>query len=364
MSTLVSLAEARRLVVVRGTVETVELRHALGRVAAEPLVAAAALPGFDNSAMDGWAVRAADTPGELRVVGESRAGHPADRALGSGEAIRVSTGAMLPAGADAVARAEICEDEVRVLEAVGPGRDVRRLGEEIGSGAPLIDEGVRLGAAELGALAAAGVGAVAVRRVRSAIVTTGDELGGAPERGGVPDSNRTMLAALAPEIVSSVTVADDEAAIAAAIGEGLERADLVITCGGMSVGPHDHVRAALQRLGVELAFAGVALSPGRPAAFGTHALGAVLGLPGNPLSAFVVYRLLLGPRRELRVPVAAGMRGRAGVTCVVPVRLSDAGAERLARSGHGPTALLDADGLALVERDLAPGELVPVQLLS
>jgi molybdopterin molybdotransferase len=365
MATPVSLAEARRLTLVRGSVETIALSEALGRVAAEPLTAASALPAFDNSAMDGYAVRAADTPGALRVVGEARAGAPSARALGAGEAIRVSTGARLPAGADAVARSEICTGGVTVGEAVSAGRDVRRAAEEIAPGGVLVGAGVRLGAMELGALAAAGVGRLAVKRVRTAIVATGDELGASVLEGGVPDSNRTMLAALAEEVVSSVTVGDDEAAIAAAIAAALEQADLVVTCGGMSVGPHDHVRAALGRAGVELSFAGVAISPGRPVAFGLHPDGgAVLGLPGNPLSAFVAHRLLLGPHRSIHVPIASAIKGRRGVVRVVPVRLGAGGATPVGRPGHGPTAALGADALALVEADLEAGATVEVELLS
>jgi molybdopterin molybdotransferase len=365
MATPVSLAEARRLTLVRGSIETIPLSDALGRVAAEPLVAALALPAFDNSAMDGYAVRAADTPGALRVVGEARAGAPSPHAVGAGEAIRVSTGARLPAGADAVARSEICTGEVSVEEAVACGRDVRRAAEEVAPGGVLVGAGVRLGALELGALAAAGVEAVAVKRVRTAIIATGDELGASALQGGVPDSNRTMLAALAGDVVSSVRVGDDEAAIAAAISDALERADLVVTCGGMSVGPHDHVRAALERAGVELRFAGVAISPGRPVAFGVHpGGGAVLGLPGNPLSAYVAHRLLLGPHRSVHVPVETALQARRGVVRVVPVRLGVGGAAPVGRPGHGPTAALGADGLALVEQDLEPGAVVEVELLS
>ncbi|HEX8101219.1 MAG TPA: molybdopterin molybdotransferase MoeA [Solirubrobacteraceae bacterium] len=390
---LPTLAAARRLIAERLApleAEPVAAEAALGRTTAVAVLAVEALPPFDNSAMDGYAVRAGETPGTLRRAGESSAGHPAGRPLAAGEAMRISTGAMLPAGADAVARREVVEEGagVEVLEAVAAGRDVRRTGEEVAAGAVLVGAGVRLSAVDLGALAAAGVAEVlCTRRPRVAVVVTGDELAGRaepdPRRGVIRDSNRTMLTALAAaggaEVVLTAAAPDDEAAIAAAVGAGLEVADLVVMSGGMSVGVHDHARAALAAAGVELAFAGVALAPGRPAAFGTDASGrAALGLPGNPLSALVAFRLLAEPAldalagtrapagREVGVPAAAPLRRRDRRIHAVPCRLDADGAHPLPTGGHGPAAAVGAHGLALVPPGpgtLPAGELVVVALL-
>lgn len=381
-SSLLTLQDACAVIAARVAplgVESVPVEGALGRVVARSATAAEPLPGFDNSAMDGYAVRAADTTGapvELSVSGEARAGRPAAQALLPGEAMRVSTGALLPQGADAVARNELIdetgEDTIRLRESVRTGRDVRRAGEEVVAGGCLLAAGVRVGPVEIGALAAAGVQTIVCRRrPRAAIVVTGDELTGAGRDlapGGVRDSNRTMLRALCEargaRVVSSAVAPDEPAAVTAAIVAALEGADLVVLSGGMSVGPHDHVRPALAAAGVELMFAGVALAPGRPAAFGVSPDGRpVLGLPGNPLSTLVTFRLLVEPAldalavqrsglRTVTVPAAHDLVRRVGRLHAVPCRIGPEGAVALDVSGHGPTAALGADGLALV----APGE--------
>ncbi len=386
---LPTLEDARRIAAanaVRLGAELVDLAQALGRISAGPVAALEPLPGFDNSAMDGYAVRAADTtaaPATLPLTGESRAGHPAGRALEPGTAIRISTGAALPDGADAVVRVELTRpagEGVEVLEAVSVGRDVRRRGEEAAAGEALVPEGTRLGPVELGALAAAAVERVECRRrARVAILVTGDELTGAgdePAPGCVRDSNRTMLGALVraagAEVGRSSMAGDDEDTIAAALVEAMVDADLVVICGGMSVGRHDHVRPALASVGVTLQFAGVELAPGRPAAFGLSPSGGpVLGLPGNPLSALVAFRLLaepaLGlPPREVAVALAEDVARHDTRTRAIPCRLTAAGAEPLTAAGHGPAAALGGDGLALIspgEGAAAAGEPVPVALL-
>jgi molybdopterin molybdotransferase len=390
-SSLPSLDDARRLIAARVRPlpeEMVPVEEALGRTTARSALAAESLPGFDNSAMDGFAVRAADTasgPVRLRVAGESRAGRPAPAPLSPGEAFRISTGAMLPAGADAVVRGEAADERgdgvVSVPGPVPAGHDVRRRGEEVAAGDALIEAGVVLRAADVGALAAAGVAEVAcARRARVAVVVTGDELAarGRPlPAGAIRDSNRAMIAALAlergAEIVGSAAVGDDRDTIAAAVAGALGAGpDLLVSCGGMSVGPHDHVRGALEAAGVELLLAGVALVPGRPAAFGLSQDGvAVLGLPGNPLSAFVAFRLLgepalgLPPRSAMRA-VARPIARRPAVTRAVPVRLESGRVAPTGASGHGPTAALGADGLALVppgKGELPAGALVEVAVL-
>ncbi|MBA2516565.1 MAG: molybdopterin molybdotransferase MoeA [Solirubrobacterales bacterium] len=360
-------------------VEQVLVASALGRVAADPVVAVEQVPGFDNSAMDGYAVRSSDTTGApvtLPVSGEARAGRPSAQALRAGGAMRISTGAVLPAGADAVVRSELAESSgdalIGLRAAVPAGSDVRRAGEEIAEGGVLVGAGTEIGPIEIGALAAAGVEALACRRrPRVAIVVTGDELTGAGKPlapGGVRDSNRSMLQALVEargaQVVSSQAAPDQARAVTAAIVTALERADLILTCGGISVGPHDHVRSALASAGVELVFAGVALAPGRPAAFGLDQDGRpVLGLPGNPLSALVAFRLLAEPAlhrltggssaaRKVTAAAVLPLARRPGRTRAIPCRIGGEGATPVAVAGHGPTAALGADGLALV----APGE--------
>ena len=312
---LTGLERAREIVLERATPladEAVPLDDALGRTLAEEATSAEPVPGFDNSTMDGFALRAGDTAGaqpaspvELRVAGESRAGHPAGTALAPGEAFRISTGAAIPAGADAVVPIEetlSANERVRVAAEVRPGTFVRRAGEDIAAGATVLGPGAHLGPAELGVLASIGrVAPRCHRRPRVAVLTSGDELlaPGAPARpGGVRDSNGHSVPALAraagAELASVGTVADEPGATRAAI-EPLLEADVAVICGGVSVGEHDHVKGALAELGVEQGFWGVALRPGKPTWFGTRGETLVFGLPGNPVSAMVTFLLLVRP---------------------------------------------------------------------
>ena len=270
--------------------EEVPLAEALGRVLAEDVTSADAVPGFDNSAMDGFAVRAADTAGaaegspvSLRISGESRAGHPAESALGEGEAIRISTGAVLPDGADSVVRieeAQVADGTVSTETAVEPGRDIRRAGEDIEPGDTVIAAGEAIGPAELGVLASVGRGRVGcARRATLSLISTGDELLAPDEPmrpGGVRNTNAWAVPALArlsgAELAGLGSAGDDPAATRDAVARALE-ADIAVICGGVSVGEHDHVRPALEELGVEQRFWGVALRPGRPTYFGVAAGG-------------------------------------------------------------------------------------------
>ncbi len=324
---LIELEQARGVVLERVAplgAEPVPLREALGRFLAEDVSAAEPVPAFDNSAMDGFAVRAEDTRGAqpdapvaLRVVGESRAGHPAGAALGPGEAIGISTGAVVPDGADAVVRVEVTRSEdgrVLIEEEVDAGRDVRRAGEDIRPGETVLGEGTRLGPAELGVLASLGAAAVACRRrPRVCVLTSGDELlepGEEMRPGGVRNSNAYSVPALAEQAGAEVVVAgpapDDLEATRAAIEPALD-SDVVVLCGGVSVGEHDHVKQALAELGVEESFWGVALKPGKPTWFGTRGDTLVFGLPGNPVSAMVTFVLLVGPA----LAVLGGGKSRA-----------------------------------------------------
>lgn len=309
MAALLSIAEARARVLHAAaplTTEDVPIDDAQDRVLAEDVRAAHDVPGFRNSAMDGFAVRSGRGDRDLRVVGESRAGRPADDGIGYGEAIRISTGAMVPDGADAVLQQELVEDRgerITLLEDVAAGRNIREAGEDLRAGDHVLGPGVRLGPAQLGVAVHAGRAALrCARRPRVAVLATGDELLPAGEPlgpGQIHDSNRVTLAALArrdgAEVVCARDVPDHAGATRRAIGEAIEAADVVILSGGVSVGPHDHVKPALAELGVEERFWRVALRPGKPTWFGVHGRTLVFGLPGNPVSSMVTFLLFVRP---------------------------------------------------------------------
>lgn len=320
---LIALEDARTLVLEHASPlgdESVGLGAALGRVLAESVRAPFNVPGFDNSAMDGYALRAAGcAPGvRLRVAMESRAGGPAERTLEDGEACAISTGAAIPRGADAVIRVEDTRrdgDRVELLVAVGAGANIRRAGEDVRAGEVVLEPGVRLGPAQLGVLAELGCATIRVgKRPRVALVTTGDELVGVGEAlsfGNVHNSGAVVIPALVEraggETVSLAHARDDPVAVSAALREALALADVVVACGGMSVGEHDHVKEALDELGVERHFAGVALKPGRPTLFATRGATLVFGIPGNPVSTLVTFLLFARPA----LLVAAGEQPQA-----------------------------------------------------
>ncbi|HVO55270.1 MAG TPA: gephyrin-like molybdotransferase Glp [Solirubrobacterales bacterium] len=380
--------------------EEVPLVAALGRRLAADAVAAEPMQPFDNSAMDGFAVRAADTagaapgaPATLRLVGESRAGHPAQATVGAAEAIAISTGAVLPAGADAVVRVEDTrlEGETVLVEAeVATGRNVRRAGEDFAAGEVVLPRGAAIGAAELGVLAAIGADPVpCVRRPRVAVLTSGDELtplGEPLAPGAIRDSNGYAVPALArlagAEVVSVGWAPDEPAATEEAVAAALS-ADVAIVCGGVSVGAHDHVKGALERLGVVEAFWRVALRPGGPTWFGRREGTLVFGLPGNPVSVVVTFLLLARPAllalgggdpagRRVHARLAADVERPPGRAHAARCRLelTDGGwlAHPFPRQGsHVLTSLVGADGLALVPAE-GPGgnagETVEVELLD
>jgi molybdopterin molybdotransferase len=399
----IEIEAARREVLARAPlmpVEEVGLGAALGRRLALDAVADSPFQPFDNSAMDGFALRAADVAGAsaassavLRVVDESRAGHPAARAVGEGEAIAISTGAMLPGGADAVVRVEDTERDggrVLVRAAVAPGANLRRAGEDIGAGDTVVRAGAELGPAELGALATIGLDPVPVRRrPRVAVLTSGDELtppGRPLGPGGIRDSNSRTVPALArlagAEVVSVDWTPDEPEATRAALGRALE-ADVAIVCGGVSVGEHDHVKAALAGLGAEQVFWRVALKPGGPTWFGTRGETLAFGLPGNPVSVMVTFLAFVRPALIAMAggdPATRRTRARLGADYEKPtdrahavrcrLELDERGwvAWPLPRQGsHVLTSMLAADALALVPADVArvaAGETVEVELLD
>lgn len=308
MPALLTIEEARARVLARVRPlepEAVAVAEAAGRFAAEDVTARVDLPPFAASAMDGYALRAAETPGSLPVVFRVAAGRPAERALRSGEAMAIATGGAVPEGADAVVRLEVVvevDNKITVPAPVDPGANVRPAGGDVRAGDVLLPAGTRLGAAQVGALAAAGVAAVALgRRPRVAVLSTGTELrppGEALGPGQIYESNGPMLAAAfaaaGAEVERLGPVVDDEEEHRAALAHGLA-ADVLVSSGGVSVGPHDLVRRILGELGVVEDFWGVAVRPGKPLAFGTRGDTLVFGLPGNPVSALVAVELFVRP---------------------------------------------------------------------
>jgi molybdopterin molybdotransferase len=288
----------------------VPLAEALGCVTAGTVVAGHDVPSFANSAMDGFAVRAADTaaaPVTLEVVGTAAAGAAPGVAVGPGQAVRIMTGAVVPAGADAVVMVERTSaaggvGRVTVQVAAGPGDHVRHPGEDLRAGQVLFEPGTELGPGHLGVLASVGLTTVeVVPPARVGVLSTGDELTSAPgplRPGQIRDSNRPTLLALVAQAgwvpVDLGSVPDDEAAITAAIEGGVAGCDAILTSGGVSVGDFDYVKAVLDRLG-DMHWWQVAVRPAKPLAFGTVAGTPVFGLPGNPVSSMVSFELFARP---------------------------------------------------------------------
>ena len=310
---MISLEEARSYVLDRvdrlGAV-SVSLAEAGGLVLAEPIVAQELVPPFANTAMDGFAVIAADTtdaPVTLEVVGTVAAGAPAERPLGKGQAMRIMTGAPMPEGADAVVMVERTSydpenAEVEVEITVGEGNHVREAGEDVRPGDELFGAGTVLAAGHLGVLASVGFGSVSVhRRPVVGVVSTGDELvdDGRPLKPGeIRDSNRrtllTMLADSGMEPVDLGIARDNEADIAEAFTNGAARCDAILSSGGVSMGAFDYVKVVLDSIG-EMRWMQIAIKPAKPFAFGLIGATPVFGLPGNPVSSMVSYELFARP---------------------------------------------------------------------
>jgi molybdopterin molybdotransferase len=400
--------------------EAVRLEECLGRVTSAEVRSAISIQPFDNSAMDGYALRSSDTEGDrlrLRLVGESRAGHPAGVAVGEGEAIWISTGAMVPEGADAVLPVEDSREEggyVLPARPVREGENVRRAGEDIEAGQVLIGRGQELHAAAVAVLAASGVAEVeCAQRPRVAILGSGDELippGEPLEPGQIYDSNTYALNALVREAGADPThvahLPDEPEATRQAISAALStelhqisplagresdavrEPDVLIVAGGVSVGRHDHVKGALADLGVEERFWRVALRPGGPTWFGVLSRDSsrrtlVFGLPGNPVSAMVTFHLFACPALRAMTGLDP-LAGRTQATLTTTYRkkpgkahylrcrleLTDQGwrahLTRESQGSHVLTSMLDADALAVMPADreeIAAGERVEVELL-
>ncbi len=398
---LISITDARQRVLDAATplgTEQVEIDDALGRVLAQDVAAAGDVPPFPCSAMDGYAVIAGDAGRTLRIVGESRAGTPSSHEVAEGEAMRISTGAAIPPGATAVIPQENVElnggNSIHTSAAARPGEHIRGAGEDMRARTVVLSAGTPLGPVALGAAVAAGVGSViATRRPRVSVVCTGDELRapGEPLRPGeIHNSNAPMLTGLAQRAGAVTTPAsrlpDDRQATEDGIGRALAESDVVIISGGVSVGPHDHVKPALDALGVREVFWSVALQPGKPTWFGVPPAGhpLVFGLPGNPVSAVVTFSLFVAPALAalqgapnpepprptavLGVEVARNPRRDQ----MIRVRLTDEddivrAYPNGAQGSHILTSLLGADALALIpsgEGELPSGATVTLHALA
>jgi molybdopterin molybdotransferase len=399
---LITIVEARRRVMAAVTIlgnEPVSINDALGRVLAQDVTANGNVPPFPSSAMDGYAVLAGTAGRRLAIVGESRAGTPADHELTSGEAIRISTGAAVPPGATAVIpQEEVIADgdaTIQTTAAVAGGDHIRGAGEDMRAGTTVLVAGTILGPVQLGAAVAAGAGSVTVtRRPRVSVLCTGDELRAPGEPlapGEIHNSNAPMLTGLATHAgalsAPAQRLSDDRDATEAGIAGALAQSDVVILSGGVSVGPHDHVKPALAALGVQERFWSVALQPGKPTWFGTLPDGRlVFGLPGNPVSAVVTFSLFVAPALAglLGAPAPRPPRSHAVLGTAVKrnprreqavrVRLeADGDAAQLrafptgAQGSHILSSLLGADALAMIpsgDEELPAGTTVGLQALS
>jgi molybdopterin molybdotransferase len=372
--------------------EPIDLADAAGRVLAADVVAGTPVPGFDRAAMDGYALRGVETfgagpynPLELDVVGEALPGRPYAGEVRPGQAVRIMTGAPLPAGADAVLQAEAAEEaggRVRVADAVPPGRHVGRRGEDVAIGTVVLRAGRRLRPQDVGVLASLGATPVSVvRRPSVAVLVTGDELlpcGSRPEGYRIVDSNSVMLRALVRRDGGlpgpAVLVPDRYEAVRDAVSSA--GADVVLVSGGSSVGKEDHAPRVLAELG-ELPVHGVALRPASPAGVGFLAGRPVFLLPGNPVSCLCAYDLFAGvavrrlagrpaelPYRTDRLPLLRKVTSAVGRVDYVRVLVRDGRVEPLATSGASIlSSTTRADGFLLVPRDSeghAAGEEVPV----
>ena len=370
--------------------ETISIIDALGRVLAEDISSGIDVPGYDNSAMDGYAVRSVDCaqPGAVLRVAQRIPAGTAGSALEAGSAARIFTGAPVPPGADAVVMQEVCSrehssDSVTINAVVAAGDNIRRAGEDIAHGSVILRAGTRLRPQELGLIASVGIGQVAViRKLRVACFFTGDELvtpGQTLQAGQIYNSNRYTLNGFLQsqgcEITDYGIVPDSLEATLDVISQAAARADLIVTSGGVSVGEEDYVRLALEKLG-KLQFWRIAMKPGKPVAFGKVGGALFLGLPGNPVSVFVtahifsrpVIRKLQGETRCLQQPVSvrAGFEWPAVkrsefLRARIEQREGQSWAVIYPQQGSGVLSSASwADGLALVPsgREIQHGELV------
>src|SRR5215475_8600100 len=390
---LLGIDAARAMIFERVTpvagIERVPLRQALGRTLAEDVAAPIAVPGYDNSAVDGYAVRFddlhADRPTTLRCIDRIAAGHDPSTRLTQGVAARIFTGAILPEGADVVIMQEDCErdgDRVTIRPGIKRGANTRRAGEDVALGSTALAAGRRLGPAETGLLAALGFVEVPVRRkLTVALLSTGDEVrepGETLRRGQIHDANRYILAGLLERLGVEVSdhgiVRDDEARLGDALREAAAESDLIITSGGVSTGEEDHIRAAIANDG-SLYFWRLAIKPGRPVAMGQIGATPLAGLPGNPVAALLTFALVARPMiealsgtephvaRRFAAITDFAYRKKAGRREYVRVSVENSGdlpkLRRYHKEGAGMlTSLTETDGFAELSEEttrLEPG---------
>ncbi|KAF0231385.1 MAG: molybdopterin [Beijerinckiaceae bacterium] len=390
---------ATRLVPV-AAVETLPVTQAFGRILAADVVSVRAVPAFDNSAVDGYAVRHADLAGagetRLGVCARVAAGARAVAPLIPGQAVRIFTGAPMPDGADTVFMQEdvtVEGSEVFLPQGLKPGANRRFAGEDFAVGDVVVAAGTRLRAHHVAALSAIGAGVVAVRRpLRVAVFSTGDEVVDSASEQSLPpgtqfDSNRPMLisllAARGMAAVDLGILPDKAEVIAAALARAARDCDAIVTSGGVSTGEEDHVKGAVERAG-RLDFWRLAIKPGRPIAMGTIDGKSFLGMPGNPAAVFVTFTRFVGPvldmlagahpARPAGLPVISGFnyRKKEGRREYVRVRLMFEGdrpiAQRFEKDGAALiSSLIASDGLVELSEDVvevAPGETLPFLAFS
>jgi molybdopterin molybdotransferase len=400
---LISIEEARNRVLAEAQPlppETIPIVEALGSVLCEDIVARHDVPPFDNSGMDGYAVRAADivevdasSPARLLITETIPAGHVALAAVLPGQAARIMTGAPVPQGADTVVQSELTTEDdgyVNILEAVRRGKNIRRAGEDVKCGERVLAAGTPLAPAEIGMIASLGYPQVSVhRRPRVAIISTGSELVEVDQPlgpGQIRNSNSYSLQALCRQMgvepVPFGIIPDDYEATRRAVEAGLEY-DVLLTSGGVSVGTFDFVKDVQDELGVERKLWGIAMKPGKPVAFGVRGKTLVFGLPGNPVSAMVAFELfvkpallrLMGHRRTIKPLYTAiieeDISNPDGRVYVVRVRAwREDGAWHISSTGAQGSGILrsmvGANGLAFIQgghRGVKAGEQVEFLLL-
>jgi molybdopterin molybdotransferase len=402
VSKLISIEEARSRVLAEAaslSIEVCSLADALGRVLAEDMVAAHDLPPFDNSGMDGYALRASDTveasteqPVRLCISQTLAAGHVADCPIHAGEAAKIMTGAPIPDGADTVVQSEYADEDgafVKIFEPARPGRNIRRAGEDVGEGDRVLAAGTALGPSEIGLLASLGCAVLQVHRIpRVAVISTGSELVEVDQPlgpGQIRNSNSYALRALCAQMGIEATVlgivADDYEATRSLVAQGLEY-DVLLTSGGVSVGQFDFIKDVQDELGVERRLWGVSMKPGKPLVFGVRDNTLVFGLPGNPVSAMISFEMFVRPalmrlmgyrkttRPTHRAVLSEDITSTDSRTYVVRVRAwQEDGVWHVSSTGLQGSGMLrsmvGANGLALVpgSRMVKAGEEVDFLLL-
>jgi molybdopterin molybdotransferase len=389
---LLSVEEAQRIIAAFPASvgsETVPLLAAQNRILFADIAAPFAIPEFDKSAMDGYAIRSADRSPVYEIVETIAAGTPPRRNVGRGQCAKIMTGAMLPAGADRVVKRECTAEENGLMRIVveDKNRNVRARGEDIQAGQVVLTKGTRLQAAQIALLASLGFAEVATaRRARIGILTTGSELvePGTPlGPGQIYNSNyyslSAQIGACGAEAVPMGRSADELEPTVALIADCLARCDLLIVSGGVSAGDFDFVPAAMQRAGLTLFFQKIAVQPGMPTVFGGRDGKAVFGLPGNPVSTFVIFAVFIQPLimrlmghdfrpRTAKATLASGYkRSQAGRGAFLPLRVCDGRAEVLEYHGSAHLhALGQADALLYLpagQGEISAGSTIDVRYL-